>query len=352
MPQTIRFRSQFFLVAGVLLQLTACRTVTPAEPKIEFSLVPPEGDGSPDQLRKIEGRVTGAMSGDRIVLFARSGVWWVQPFGSQPFTEIQTDATWKSQSHPGSAYAAMLVDARYHPPLTVQELPDKGGPVRAVATVKGGPVATPLKTVAFSGYQWDIRETSSDAGGSKNFYDPANVWTDNKGSLHLAITRQSERWVCAEVKLSRSLGYGSYRFVVQDVAHLEPAAVFGLLTWDDSGPREMDIEISKWGEPADKNAQYVIQPYVIPANSVRFTAPAGTLTYWLDWQPGRAVFKTVRGSSSTFDGGDTIAEHVFTSGIPSPGDERIHMILYVFDNRNAPMQRGTEVILDKFEFLP
>ena len=38
----------------------------------------------------------------------------------------------------------------------------------------------------------------------------------------------------AEVKLSRSLGYGSYRFVVQDVAHLEPAAVFALFTWDDS----------------------------------------------------------------------------------------------------------------------
>ena len=73
-----------------------------------------------------------------------------------------------------------------------------------------------------------------------------------------------------------------------DVSRLEPAAVFALFTWDEDGPtREMDIEISRWGEPADKNAQYVIQPYVVPANTVRFTAPEGTLTYRIDWQPGK-----------------------------------------------------------------
>ena len=60
----------------------------------------------------------------------------------------------------------------------------------------------------------------------------------------------------------------------------------------------MDIEISRWGEPADKNAQYVIQPYVVPANTVRFTAPEGTLTYWMDWQAGPGSFKTIRGASS------------------------------------------------------
>jgi hypothetical protein len=105
-------------------------------------------------------------------------------------------------------------------------------------------------------------------GGRKNFYDPANPGTDNSGFLHLEIAKEAGRWMCAEVKLTRSLGYGSYRFVVQDVSHLEPAAVFGLSTWDGLGPGEMDIEVSRWGEPEDKNAQYVIQPYVVPANSV------------------------------------------------------------------------------------
>jgi hypothetical protein len=148
------------------------------------------------------------------------------------------------------------------------------------------------------------------------------------------------------VSLARSLGYGSYRFVVRDISKLEPAVAFSMSTWDDSGPpREMDIEISRWGEPASKNAQYVIQPYYVPANTVRFSAPSGKLTYTLQWEPGRAVFRTVRGT-------ETASEHAFTSGIPSPGNERIHMNLYVFENKNNPLQHESEVVIEKFEYLP
>jgi hypothetical protein len=351
MSSFFRHRLGGFVLAGAFLATSACSSsrIRP-EPTIEFSTIPPEGDGSPDKLVQIKGRVKGAGAGQRVVLFAQSGVWWVQPFAVQPFTEIQADSTWKSTTHPGLAYAALLVDARYRPPLTVETLPDKGGSILAIATTKGSAPSSPPKTLQFSGYQWDVREVTGNAGGMKNFYDPANAWTDRSGFLHLAISKQEGRWMCAEIKLTRSLGYGTYRFVVQDLSHLEPAAVFALSTWDNSGPpREMDIELSRWGEPSDKNAQYVIQPYVVPANTVRFNTPGGNLTYAMDWQPGRTEFRTVRGSSSN---GPVVAQHVFTSGIPSVGNEAIHMILYVFDNRNAPMQRGTEVIVEKFEFLP
>ena len=151
--------------------------------------------------------------------------------------------------------------------------------------------------------------------------------------------------------LTRSLGYGSYRFVVRDVSHLEPAAALSLFTWDDSGPpREMNIEISRWGEPASKNAQYVIQPYYVPANTVRFMTPPGTLTYRLRWEPGRASFRTDHGSASGKSG--LVAEHVFTSGVPSPGNETVHMNLYVFNNKRNPLQHASEVIVEKFEYLP
>jgi hypothetical protein len=62
-------------------------------------------------------------------------------------------------------------------------------------------------------------------------------------------------------------------------------------------------------------------------------------------------FKTVRGSTSKA-GSNVIAEHVFTSGVPSPGSERIHMNLYVYNNQSNPMRHGSEVIIEKFEFLP
>jgi|SRR5271166_2446325 len=66
-----------------------------------------------------------------------------------------------------------------------------------------------------------------------NEYDPANAWTDEKGYLHLRMAQRNGHWTCAEVSLNRSLGYGTYRFVVQDTAHLRPSAVLGLFTWGD-----------------------------------------------------------------------------------------------------------------------
>jgi hypothetical protein len=343
----------FALGAVIALSITAYRLAPAADtPLIEFSAIPPSGDGSPDRLETIGGRVHGARSGDRVVLFALSGAWWVQPLGNDPFTAIQPDSTWKNSTHPGAVYGALLVDSHYRPPMTISVLPQKGGPVRAVATVQGMNAAAPPKTLQFSGYQWELRSNGSNRAGSMNFFSPGNAWVDPGGKLHLRVSREADRWVSSEVKLSRSLGYGSYRFVVEDVSHLEPAAVFSLFTWDDLGPsREVDIEISRWGEPEDKNAQFVVQPYFVPANTIRFSAPAGALTYWLDWQPGRVTFQTIRGSEST-NPSHVIAQHVFTSGVPSPGNERIHMNVYVYGNQRHPLQNEFEAVVDQFEFLP
>jgi hypothetical protein len=329
------------------VSIAGCRSAhAGSDPSIQFTRIPSVGDGNPDKLDGIEGRVTGAAPGQRIVLFALSGVWWVQPLTSQPFTAIRQDQTWKNSTHPGSAYAALLVDSRYRPPLTVAALPDRGGPVLAVAMVKGTPLDVPPPVVQFSGYQWEVRRTASGRDGSTSLYDPANVTTDKNGFLHLRVSRQRDHWVSSDVKLSRSLGYGSYRFVVQDISHLEPAAVFAMFTWDDLGPsREMDIEISRWGEPEDNNAQFVVQPWVVPANTMRFAAPPGTLTYVIRWEPGQVVFKTDRGTRP-------VAEHVFTSGVPVAGSERIRMNLYAYNNARNPLQRESEVVLEKFEYLP
>lgn len=344
--------------SGILL-LTAflCGSCAPPparqEPQIEFTRLPPAGDGSPEQVYPIAGRVTGAGPGDRIVLFARSGVWWVQPTADNPFTRIASDASWKSDTHPGSAYAALLVNSDFQPPPTTATLPAKGGAILAVALAEGPMLSRPeAKTLRFSGYEWQARNTVSSRGGTRNVYDPANAWVDDKGFLHLRITKRSAEWTSAEVTLLRSLGYGSYRFVVRDISRLEPAAVFSIFTWDDAGPpREVNIEISRWGETTSKNAQYVIQPYYVPANVVRFTAPTGTLTHWLIWDIGRIHFRTARGSDQV-GRSPTVKEHAFTSGIPTPGGEAIHLNLYVYDNRRNPLVHGAEVIIEEFEYLP
>ena len=144
--------------------------------------------------------------------------------------------------------------------------------------------------------------------------------------------------------------------VVRDTSRLEPAAVLSMYTFDewhgDRYYREMDVEISRWGDAANKNnAQYGIQPFYVPGNVASFTAPSGTLTHSMRWESGRVSFKTVRGASI---GGEAllVSEHEFTSGVPSPGQERIQLEFYVIASDKNPLRKGSEVVIEKFEYLP
>ena len=327
----------------------------PAEPSIEFTTIPEAAAGGAERLAPIGGKVTGARPGQQIVLFARSGVWWVQPLTTQPFTHVEPDSTWKSSVHLGTEYAALLVEPGYRPPETVASLPPPGGGVVAVATVKGtGDFASrPPKVLGFSGYEWEVREIPSDRGGA-NDYDRANAWTDSDGFLHLKLAQREGRWTSAEVVLTRTLGYGTYVFTVRDTSEMDPAAALGMMTWDDQGAeqnhRELDIEISQWGDRKIPNAQYVLQPYYVPANVARFSAPQGTLTHSFRWEPGRVLFRTVRGTHAI--GGRDVAHHEFTSGVPTPGSERVRINLYFFRFSPMPPQKDVEVIIERFQYLP
>jgi signal transduction histidine kinase len=109
-------------------------------PSIEFTKIPLVGEGGPDKLDTIEGRVVGAKPGGQIVLYARWGTWWVQPLADQPFTRIQEDSTWRSSTHFGTEYAALLVDSEYRPLAKLDTLPSGGFGIFAVAVTKGRPV--------------------------------------------------------------------------------------------------------------------------------------------------------------------------------------------------------------------
>jgi hypothetical protein len=353
-PKNFARALTLILVAG--LALHGCHSKkTSAGPSIEFTRVPQAAEGSPDKLDIIEGRVTGVRPELQIVLYARSEKWWVQPLANEPFTKLRPDSTWTNSTHLGTEYAALLVETGFRPATTLDALPTRGGSVAAVAIVKGSEPASKIsKTLQFSGYEWRIRNAPSNRGGGNN-YDPSNAWTDSDGALHLRIAKVAGEWTCAEVSLTRSFGYGTYSFVVRDTSRLEAPAVFSIFTWDyagtDQNNREMDIEVSRWGDPTSKNAQYVVKPFYVPENVSRFTLPSGRLTHSLRWEPGRVSFRTVRGSES-INQARPVAEHLFTSGVPSPGVETVRMNLYIFRPTNVPLQNETEVVIEKFEYFP
>jgi hypothetical protein len=326
-------------------------------PVIQFIRIPPASEGGPDKLGMIEGKVIGGRPGQRIVLFAKAqSVWWVQPLEVEPFTKVEQDSTWKSATHLGSEYAALLVDPTYRPRSTIPALPTPGGPVLAVASVSGGKVEpTIITALKFSGYEWNIRHIARERFGSMLYYDPANAWTDSNGFLHLRITRKSESWVCGSIALNRSLGYGTYMFTVHDVTHLEPAAELSLFTFDEQNGeqhhREMDIELSQWGDPKNKAGDYVIQPSLFPENKVKFQPPPGIVIYSLRWEAGRATFE-----ASRTGGGDPqqrmMSTKTFNTAIPTPGNELVNLDFCEFEHAKLPLQNGAEVVIEKFQYLP
>ena len=350
--------------------LTGCHSSSKlSAPTVAFSKVPAayqEGPYKTDIIEDrdyktdiMEGRATGARPGQRIVLYANTdGRWGVCRQPGTPFTNIESDGRWKASVHLGLQYAALLVDPTYNPPEQTESLPIVGDGLLALAVVNGEgptPVLPSPKILNFSGYEWTTSAGPIFRAGSRNFFNPANVWTDERGALHLRISGSPGKWTAAELKLTRSLGYGTYRFQVRDVSHLEPSALFTLVTWDGVGTestrRELDIELGRWGDPDNTNVNYVVQPYYVPANIIAFRAPPGLYTHSFRWEPGKVTFSTAAGSGNP-DEGPAVNRHVFTSGVPSAGGESVRIALYVFHKGKIPLKHENEVIIDKFEYLP
>ena len=339
--------------------LLGCRSqpVSPP-PAISFEGRPPLGQGGAGATGTLRGRVAGAHPGERIVLYVKGGkTWWIQPLTIRPFTAISADGSWSSPTHLGSRYAALLVTPDYVPPNTTETLPAVGGKIVAIATVspEAAPSAVPERSVHFSSYDWALRQGGSDRNGSPHDYDPANVQVDANGFLHLRMAKGSEGWRCAEVALSRSLGYGTYAFSVEDISSFEPATVFSIFTWDDAGTdqdrREVDLELSRWGEPNNRNAQYIVQPFFRPANTYRYTAPPGLLTYLFHWEPKQITFKTLRGGAP-LSSASPLVEHTFSSDVPVPRTESVHINLCPFEYARVPQQNAAEVVVEQFHYLP
>ena len=321
--------------------------------KIEFTRIPKADSVGLDKQDIIEGTAPGARPDQQIVLYAKSGKWWLQPLVSSPFTRIQKDAKWRNATHLGTDYAALLVEPGYEPLAVVDTIPSQGGAVSAVAVTKGADVS-PSVLIQFSGYEWRVRDARSNRGGRSNPYSPENVRVDKTGAMHLRVKKIAKEWSCAEMALTRSFGYGTYSFVVRDISGLAANFVFEMFTWDYSGSdgtnREMDIVFRRSPDSLANNARYIVQPFHVSANVSGFMAPAGLLTHSFKWEPGRITFRTFAGSSRA-RAKHAIAGHVFTLGIPAPGMETARIAFYV-PSVATPLSEEAEVVVDRFQYLP
>ncbi len=141
-------------------------------------------------------------------------------------------------------------------------------------------VAPTTRTLHWSGLDWWVK-TGFNGPGPNWFSDStSNVLVDAQGRLHLRITHSNSTWYCAEIVSHRTLGYGNYVFHDNGTPDtLDPNVVLGQFTWSNNPlltDREVDLEYSRWSNPADtNNAQFVIQPYNVTGNLVRLRVPSG-----------------------------------------------------------------------------
>jgi signal transduction histidine kinase len=135
-----------FLINGCQVSRTDRQVTGPA---IVFTSVPTidrrDVLGNPGKTSTIKGRVIGARPDQQIVLYAHaldeSGqmTWYVQPLAVEPFTRIRANSTWHNSTHPGSEYAALLVNPGFKPPVRALSLPT-GGVVALARTQAWPPV--------------------------------------------------------------------------------------------------------------------------------------------------------------------------------------------------------------------
>lgn len=110
----------------------------PSSPRamtIEITTVPPSGSGA-QSWGKIGGKTAGAdPSEHRVVIYARTNQWYVQPWVADPFTSLRKDGTFQSGTHLGLEYAVLLVDHSFVPQPTLGDLPGVGPGILVVTHV-------------------------------------------------------------------------------------------------------------------------------------------------------------------------------------------------------------------------
>lgn len=222
------------------------------------------------------------------------------------------------------------------------------------------------RTLSFAGRSWRVKGPGFYGPGPNLFADGgSNTWVDANGRLHLTIKQQGSSWYSTETVLEEALGYGDYVFTTYGrVDDLHANVVLGLFLWE-YGPcyssdnvwwnpyNEIDVEFSRWGNPAADVGQFVAQPYDWPGNISRFDAvfTEGELTsHAFEWLPDRVEYRSWRGGAQDESPGNMI--HSWTYGgphIPRPEQPRVHTNLWY---SSSPPDGDQEVILDDFTFVP
>ena len=240
--------------------------------------------------------------------------------------------------------------------------------------------------LVFSGRTWTVKGGQELFGPGPNYFskDLYSAYTDSLGYLHLNIRQLDGRWYCSEVISNENLGYGTYSWEVEpNQLDIPTNTVLGLFTWDNNtlqsqANSEVDIEVSRWGNPNQNNTLHTsVQPVwfgsFYPERTRGHALPEAArtqpTTHEFRWAPEEITWTSYLGPKSAnnviatwkFDltnparvkqeGGITSAPII----IPAPGtttNARMNLWLMQDQNQGPTGGQTYEVVIRSFTYQP
>jgi hypothetical protein len=240
--------------------------------------------------------------------------------------------------------------------------------------------------VDFSGRKWDIKSGYNGPGPNSFSKDYENVWVDERGFLHMSITKHEDgNWYSSEVISQDNLGYGTYAFTIQgNPLNFAKNVVLGLFTWDNNtfyeqANSEVDIEFSKWGVEDDTHPLTTsVQPvffstYYAERSHQHMVDPEilnGVTTHIFTWTDSLITWKSFKGedfrTTEPFSTWEYDLDHPprvkeengqqsLPVVIPAPGattNARINFWTQTYIANGPSDGKNHEIVIRKFEYLP
>ncbi|HDT15526.1 MAG TPA: hypothetical protein ENN55_04885 [Firmicutes bacterium] len=332
-------------------------------PVIELLDVPDHG-----QKGVLTGRIKNLDGGGyNAAVYVYKNGWYNKPFWKPCESEIKNDGSFSCDitTEAGDEFASKIAV------FAVK----KGIKPRLLAGEKKLPASLYEESAAgreyqrmyidFSGYKWVVSSSKTLMGPGPNYFSehPEDIFVDEKGYLHLCISKRGGKWHSSAIVLSESLGYGKYVFYVRGrIDRLDKNTIVGLFTWDNNAPqnkyREIDIEFSRWGMDAYDNTQFVVQPHKEAENIRRFNIEikeTEDTAHVFEWKRESIYFQSAYISAPFKKPSkkDIIYSWKCTSpDIPPKGREKVILNFWLLDGKAPSDGMETEVVITGFEFIP
>ena len=211
------------------------------------------------------------------------------------------------------------------------------------------------RTLEFAAMTWQVHRGFG--GPGPNRFDDSNdsVWVDEIGRLHMKIRKVGDAWFSSEVYTLSSLGYGTYGFQIASDAELyDPQVVVGLFTYLDD-QHEIDIELTRQGDPHAPEGNYTVQPYFIPGNMSKFELGLhDASTHAFEWRPDSIYFQSLDGRRiNPRVPEDVISDWAYAGdSIPLAGAEKLYINFYLFQGVAPANGTDAELIVSNVTFTP